>query len=193
MNRTMYVLAFSAVLTIAATFALAQGNGGPVNFQPGPDIQQRYQSPTPRANATKQGKQAVIGSGNASIDTGDAKNVFWNEPLDLGGAGVVVNTDLLWDASSKILYAFAQTTLRCTHGKPVNGNLLIGIYGKKNFLGKPPGAGWWVAELQQGECQAPQAGIYGCKFGPSGQALACGRAELDPRVNDMAIVEAMRF
>jgi len=99
----------------------------------------------------------------------------------------------LWDSSSKILYAFAHTTLRCSHGKSVEGDILIAIYGKKNYLGKPPGSGWWMVDLQQDQCRAPQAGLYGCKFSASGDTLACGHAELDPRINDMAITEATRF
>ena len=89
------------------------------------------------------------------IDTGDPKNSFWSEAADLGGVGSVANADMLWDASSKILYVFAHTSLRCTHGKATEGDILIGIYGKKNFLGKVPGSGWWVVELAQNQCQAP--------------------------------------
>jgi len=138
-------------------------------------------------------QQAAIGHGKAIIDTGDPKNSFWNEAVDLDGAGNVVNADMLWDASSKILYAFAHTNLRCTHGKSIEGDILIGVYGKKNFLGKTPGSGWWVVDLAQNQCQAPVAGLYGCKFDAQGTTLACGHAELDPRINDMAIVESTRF
>jgi hypothetical protein len=135
----------------------------------------------------------VIGQGSTSIDTGDPKNSFWTESVDLSGAGTIVNTDMLWDASSKIFYTFAHTSLRCAHGKAIEGNVLVGIYGKKNILSKKPGSGWWVVELAQNQCQAPLAGLYGCKFDAQGNNLACGRAELDPRVNDVAIVEATRF
>ena len=127
------------------------------------------------------------------IDTGDPKDSFWNEPADLGGNGEVVNADMLWDASSKILYAFAHIGLHCSHGKSTEGDILIGIYGKKNFLGKATGSGWWVVNLAQNQCQAPTAGLYGCKFDTQGATLACGHAELDPRINDMAIVESTRF
>jgi len=48
-------------------------------------------------------------------------------------------------------------------------------------------------DLQLGQCQAPLAGLYGCKFGPDGQPYACGRTEIDPRINDLAIVEGTRF
>ena len=193
MTRTISVFSLAPVILACAVAAAGQGSTGPVIFQPGPDLQKRCLSPSPGQGATKQSKQAAIGHGKAMIDTGDPKNTFWNEPSDLSGAGTVVNADMLWDASSKIFYAFALTTLRCTHGKSIDGDVLIGIYGKKNFLSKSPGSGWWVVELAQNQCQAPLAGLYGCKFDSQGNNLACGRAELDPRINDMAIVEATQF
>jgi len=192
MKRTTIILSF-LIVTLTAMFAAAQGARGPVAFEPNPELQKRVNSPSPGSGATNQAKKAAIGHGKAFIDTGDPKNSSWNETIDLSGAGQVVNADLLWDGSSKILYAFAHATLRCTHGKTTEGDILIGVYGKKNFLGKPAGSGWWVVELQQGQCESPLAGLYGCKFGVNGNAVACGRAELDPRINDMAIVEATRF
>ena len=182
------VLVFLAILATAVVSA-AQGSLGPVSFEPSADLQKRALSPSPGSNAMK---KSTIGRGKTSIDSGDPKSLFWTESVDLS-AGDVVNADMLWDSSSKIFYTFAHTTLRCTHGKTVEGDLLVGIYGKKNFLGKTTGSGWWVVDLQQGQCQAPLAGMYGCKFSAGGQILACGRAEVDQRINDMAIVESTRF
>ena len=186
-------LMVSTAIGLFASVALGQGSTGPVNFQVSPDIQNRYSSPVPGPGASGQTKKAVIGTGKTSIDTGDPKNSFWTESVDLSGTGTIITADMLWDASSKIFYAFAHTNFRCTHGKSIEGNVLVGIYGKKNILSKTPGAGWWVVELAQNQCQAPLEGLYGCKFDAQGNILACGRAELDPRINDMAIVEAMRF
>jgi len=183
----------SLVVSLFAIAAIAQGASGPVNFQVSAEMQSRYTSPVPGPGATGQTKKAVIGTGKTAIDTGDPKNSFWTETVDLSGTGTVVTADMMWDSSSKILYAFTHTDLRCAHGKSIEGNVLVGIYGKKNVLSKTPGAGWWVVELAQNQCQAPLAGLYGCKFDPQGNVLACGRAELDPRINDMSIVEATRF
>jgi len=186
-------LGFALLTVTVAAIGQGQESTGPVNFQVAPDFQRRYMSPSPGPNASGQGKRAAIGKGNAMIDTGDPKSTFWTEPADLSGAGTVVNADMLWDATSKIFYAFAHTPLRCAHGKSIEENVLIGIYAKRNILSKTPGSGWWVVELAQNECQAPLAGLYGCKFDSQGNNLACGRAELDPRINDMAIVEATKF
>jgi hypothetical protein len=185
----VYLLAAIVAVTVSAAAQAV----GPITFQPSPELQKRVLSPSPAPGATNQARKAVIGEGKASIDTGDPKDSFWNETLDLSGAGQIVTADLLWDGSSKILYAFGHSTLRCSHGKSTEGGVLVGIYGKKNFMDKPAGSGWWVVELKQDECHAPLPGLYGCKFNTSGAPLACGRAELDRRLNDMAIVEATRF
>ena len=180
MKRIFCWFSMLLVMLTVAIAANAQGSVGPVTFQVGTDMRKRVLSPGPGPGGTNQSKKALIGRGRAMMNTGDVKDPFWTETIDISGAGQVTSTDMLWDSSSKILYAFAQTTLRCTHGKTVDGNILIGIYGKKNFLEKPMGSGWWVVELEKDQCEAPQAGLYGCKFSPSGQTLACGRAEWIP-------------
>jgi hypothetical protein len=185
MTRVFVLLALLATAIASA----AQGAVGPVDFGPSEPLQKRALSPSPGANAVR---QAAIGRGKTTIDSGDPKSELWSETVEIS-AGNLVNTQMLWDPTAKILYAFAHNTLRCTHGKTVDGDILIGLYGKRNFLDKAPGSGWWVVDLQQGECEAPLAGLYGCKFGPRGEALACGRAEVDPRINDLAIVEATQF
>ena len=190
MTRTVW----GCVLVMLACAVLSAAQvAGPVSFSPNSDLLQRYQSPSPGPGATNVSKRAAIGSGKTMIDTGDPKNSFWTEPADLAGAGGGATADMLWDASSRIFYVYSHTTLHCSHGKTIEGGLLVGTYGKKNILGKTAGAGWWVVDLQEGQCQAPLAGLYGCKFSAGGATLACGRAELDPRINDMSIVESTRF
>ncbi len=193
MKLTMFFFWLTIGITFFTSMAAAQGSVGPIIFGVEPGLQKRYLSPSPGPGATGQTKQAAIGKGNIRIDTGDPKNPFWTEPLDISGAGNVVNADMLWDNSSKIFYTFANMTLRCTHGKSTDGDILIGIYGKRNVLSKTPGSGWWVVSLAQDQCQAPLPGLYGCKFDSLGNTLACGRAELDPRINDISIVESMHF
>jgi hypothetical protein len=192
MRQCVSALSILALLVCAAV-ATGQSSIGPVLFQPGPEVQKRYMSPAPGQGATNQSKRAVIGQGKTVINTGDPKNLSWSEPIDLTGAGTIVNSDMLWDGSSRIFYVFANTSLRCTHGKATETGILLGIYGKRNFLSKTPGSGWWVVDLAKDQCQAPVAGLYGCKFDSYGNTLACGRAELDPRINDMSIVEGTQF
>jgi len=194
LNLLMKPVFLSIAFMSWVTFAFGQGAVGPVRFQPGSDVLLRAQSPSPGPGATDKGNKEVIGQGLTMLHTGNPNSLFWKENMDISGAGQLVNADFLWDGSSKILYAFGRITLRCTRGfKTDDLNVLLGIYGKRNFLSKPVGSGWWLVSLEKDQCDAPQAGLYGCKFSQSGQQLACGRMELNPGINDMEVVDAVRF
>jgi len=55
-------------------------------------------------------------------------------------------------------------------------------------LSKPIGSGWWVAELDAGQCNVPAAGIYGCRFDADGTNKNCGAATVQPDEDDVVIV-----
>ena len=62
------------------------------------------------------------------------------------------------------------------------------VYGKDNKLDKPTGSGWWVAELDAGECGVHEAGLYGCRFDPNGTNADCGSATIQDERDDVQIV-----
>jgi hypothetical protein len=47
--------------------------------------------------------------------------------------------------------------------------------------------------LDEGECHAKEAGLYGCKFDANGNATACGVATVDEKNDDVVIVEAAKM
>ena len=47
-------------------------------------------------------------------------------------------------------------------------------------------------DLDESECKAKVAGLYGCKFDADGNATACGMATLDEKNDDLVIVEATK-
>jgi hypothetical protein len=53
--------------------------------------------------------------------------------------------------------------------------------------GKPAGSGFWVVELDKGECGAQAAGLVGCRFDAHGSATACGAAMVDDKNDDVVI------
>jgi hypothetical protein len=44
--------------------------------------------------------------------------------------------------------------------------------------------------LDEGECAAKAAGLYGCAFDTKGQSTACGVATLDEKNDDLIVVTA---
>jgi hypothetical protein len=62
----------------------------------------------------------------------------------------------------------------------------------ENGRNTPAGSGWYVMDLDESECKAKMAGLYGCKFDTNGNATACGMATLDEKNDDLVIVEATK-
>jgi hypothetical protein len=56
---------------------------------------------------------------------------------------------------------------------PESGSILIALYAKGN-PGKPVGSGWYLVNLNAGQCAAKEAGTFGCKFDASGNLTEKG-------------------
>jgi len=146
----------------------------------------------PPASATK---ATSIGNGKTTVSTqnnaADTDSV-WVEKLDIDGDGDVDDTNLLWDDEDKVLYAFASGSFTCKNGGTGSGNLLIAAYAAGNPKMRPAGSGFWVADLDAGECGAQAAGLWGCKFDAKGNETACGAAVLDAKNDDLTIVKVVK-
>ena len=64
---------------------------------------------------------------------------------------------------------------------------------------KPAGSGFWLADLDKGECGAQGGATYaagnamwGCKFDAQGNETACGVAMLDEKNDELVIVTASK-
>ncbi len=145
--------------------------------------------PGPGPNAKQQSKQAMIGKGKAMVKT-SKDNTTWVEEVDIDGSGRAVDTQMLWDDTDKVLYTYAEKSFQCADGSSGDGNFLIATYGKGNRPKKPAGSGWWLADLDKGECKARADQLFGCKFDASGKNTACGVATLNEKTHELTIIEA---
>jgi len=145
--------------------------------------------PGPGPNAKQQSKQAMIGQGKAMVKT-SKDNTTWVEEVDIDGSGRAVDTQMLWDDTDKVLYTYAEKSFQCADGSSGDGNFLIATYGKGNRPKKPAGSGWWLADLDKGECKARADQLFGCKFDASGKNTACGVATLNEKTHELTIIEA---
>ena len=160
-----------------------------VTYQVNPTVTGKAMNPMPSPNAKQQSKQAMIGKGDTAVKT-SKDNSFWVEEIDISGSGNPVETQMLWDDTDKVLYQYADTSFRCSDGSTATGDFLIATYGRNNTDKQPAGSGWWIADLDRGECKARTDEMFGCKFNASGKNTMCGVADLNEKTNDLTIIEA---
>jgi len=125
----------------------------------------------PPANASQ---ATSIGKGRVSINRSNPSYV-WSQEVDYDNDGTMEDTDYLYDTVDKMTYLYIEKDFTCAGGMSRgSGGLLIAVFGEGNKLRKPAGSGWYVAELDKGECNAQAAALWGCKFDANGDATVCG-------------------
>lgn len=149
------------------------------------------QNPMPPANAKK---AASIGKGKAMAKTSNAAgddDSVWVQKIDIDGDGTVDEVDTLWDDEDKVLYLYDELDVDCalTDGT-ASASLLVALFGKGNPKKQPVGSGWYAVQLDEGECAAEEASLYGCHFDASGNPTACDEATVDYANDELDLVEA---
>jgi hypothetical protein len=207
-SRRAAVTAFSAVLLVG----ICAGCGGtsekkqaqesatpPAAAPPKPGTPQvkksaavaaKAENPKPAVRAQKKTAADGVGKGSASYTAkghpaGSA--TFWAEEMDVDDSGNPVLVDVGLDKKDKVLYVAKERTFSCSNGGTADGEVLMAVYGKGNTKDKPAGSGWFVAELDAGECGVPTAGLYGCKFDADGNPTECGGAVVQEEADDVTI------
>jgi hypothetical protein len=188
--RILMILGLLAALGVVAV--LAQGAPPTVGPAVNPASVQKKAGTPPPANATKvksAGGTAVKAStANAAADD----DSFWTEEIDIDGDGNVEATSLIWDDEDKVLFSYSDGTFTCANGGTGTGELLIATYAAGNTGKRPAGSGFWVADLDAGECAAQAEGLWGCRFNPAGKPTACGVVTIDDKADDIVIVTAKK-
>jgi hypothetical protein len=159
--------------------AIAPISAGQQSTQVGLDSKQKPSAATttaaknvqPPANA----KQATsIGEGRIAVNRANPSYV-WTQEVDYDNDGTVEETDYLLDPVDKMTFLFVEDDFTCADGTGRgNGAILIAVYGEGNKQRKPAGSGWYVAELDKGECNAQAAALWGCRFDANANPTACG-------------------
>jgi hypothetical protein len=63
-------------------------------------------------------------------------------------------------------------------------------YAKGNPANKRVGSGWYMVNLNAGQCVAKKAGTFGCKFDANGNATECGAATVNDATGEIDVVVA---
>jgi anti-sigma factor RsiW len=141
-----------------------------------------------KATKTAGGNKETVSTANSASDD----DSFWVEKLDVDGDGDVEDSNLVWDDEDKVLFAYSVGAFTCKNGGTATAELLVATNAAGNARGRPAGSGFWVADLDKGECGSAQTGLWGCKFDATGTETACGVATIDDKTDDIVIVTASK-
>jgi hypothetical protein len=188
--REIGMFAIVGVFAAAASLAATQSTAvGPV-VKPGAVAKKAGTPPPAGAKTTKTagGNKLKVSTANSAADDDSA----WVEKLDIDGDGDVEDTNLVWDDEDKVLYAYSVGAFTCKNGGTATAELLVATNGTGNPGNKPAGSGFWLADLDKGDCGAQAAALWGCKFDAGGNETACGAAVLDEKNDDIVIAAASK-
>jgi hypothetical protein len=138
-------------------------------------------------------KTKTAGANKVKVSTANSAtddDSMWAERIDVDGDGDVEDSNLVWDDEDKVLFAYSTGAFTCKNGGTATADLLVATFAAGNARNRPVGSGFWVADLDKGECAAQVAGLWGCKFDPTGTETACGVATLDEKNDDLVVVAA---
>lgn len=144
----------------------------------------RAMSPVPPANAKRKQQADTIGEGGVRIRI-HGRSKYWEEE-SYGSVDHLPGdvTAFLHDARRGILYAYRHGDFACKNDR-MNGRIVEALYTPNNSAGREAGSGWYVAQLDAGDCGVKQPGLYGCKFTEKGQYTECGRAKINRQNGDI--------
>jgi len=155
----------------------------------GTQLNAKAATPAPGSNAKNTTQKASVGKGATSVKASQPSS-FWTEELDVDDDGTVENSQYLYDAKRGILYTYREDDFACPNGNPESGSILMALYANGNPANKPVGSGWYLVNLNAGQCAAKKAGTFGCKFDANGNATECGAATVNDATGEIDVVVA---
>jgi len=180
---SMWLLGFG-ILAAAQT---PQQNAPKVKV--GAQLTAKASAPAPGAAAKATAQKASVGKGTTSVKASQPSS-FWTEDMDVDDDGTVETSDYLYDAQRGVLYTYREDDFTCPNGNPESGSILMALYAKGNKANKPVGSGWYLVNLNAGQCAAKKAGAFGCKFDANGNATECGAAKVNNATGEIDVVVA---
>ena len=178
MNKTGASLGIM-VLMVFCIFAAAQSQQQTaMKVIVGNQLTAKATAPAPGVTAKGISQKESIGKGETSIMASQPSS-FWSEELDVDDDAIVETSDFLYDAQRGIVYAYREDDFTCPNGDSETGSILMALYATGNNAAAPVGSGWYVVSVNEGQCAAEKAEMYGCRFDANGNPTECGVATLN--------------
>jgi hypothetical protein len=171
--------------TGTASSASAKSAGPDVKVNPAAVVRASQPPPATASQTT------TAGHGNLSVNTANSptdSDPTWIESIDVDLDGSAEAAEYTYDDDDKVTYIFANVSFPCINGNGTfKGGMLTAVYGLNNTWGKAPGAGWYVTELNAGQCAAAAKALWGCRFDATGARTECGWATIQADKDDIII------
>jgi hypothetical protein len=187
MNRVSLLVSFAL-----AGFGLAVAQTTPQTapkVRVGSQLTAKAGTPSPGSTAKNNATKSSIGKGSATARALQPSS-FWTEEMDVDDDGTVETNDFLYDAQRGVLYTYREDDFACPNGNPESGDILMALYAKGNKANKPVGSGWYLVNLNAGQCAAKTAGTFGCKFDVNGNPTECGAAKVNNATGEIDVAVA---
>jgi hypothetical protein len=145
---------------------------GLTNRRPGLDAK--------RGVALGQGALGVAATPNA---------VAWFEMVDIDSNGTPEKVGFMWDATSKVIYAYTHDPVTLDDGSTADKGLLVAQFGDGNTKNRPMGSGFWAYATSRDTTSATEVAgtLYGCRFDKYGEETECGPGTWSRVNNDFDI------
>ena len=186
----MKKITFFSVVAMFAVCIFALGQTTQQNapkVKVGTQLTAKATTPAPGTNAKSATQKARLGKGVTAVKASQPSS-FWTEEVDVDDDGVVENNQFLYDAKRGMLYTYREDDFTCPNGNPESGSILMALYAKGNPADKPVGSGWYLVNLNAGQCATKKAGTFGCKFDANGNATECGAATVNDATGEIDLV-----
>jgi hypothetical protein len=138
--------------------------------------------------ANQEGQQPSIGKAPLTISTSQSSSLWTEEDVD--DDGMVEASDFLYDAQKGVVYTYREDDFACSTGGTAVGGILQAFYADGNKAGQPVRSGWSAMDLDETQCGAKHAGIYGCRFDADGNPTTCGVATINKETGDIDVAVA---
>jgi hypothetical protein len=185
---TLFVAAIS-LLAFAILVAAQNTDQNAPKVKVGSQLSAKANTPAPGSTARNTSQQTTIGKGATTARVAQPSS-FWTEDIDVDDDGTVETSDYLYDAQRGILYTYREDNFSCPNGNPESGSILMALYAKDNKADKPVGSGWYLVNLNAGQCAAKKSGTFGCKFDANGNPTECGAAKVNNATGTIDVVVA---
>jgi hypothetical protein len=195
--KTRLTVAFAALGLLAAC-AETQSATAPSSARSGktgvdakinPAALARASQPAPASATTARS----AGKGNLVVNTANSptdSDPTWMESMDFDMDGNVDAAQYTYDDDDKVTYIYTEVAFPCLNGTGTfKGGMLTAVFGVNNTWGKAAGSGWYVTELNAGQCNAMTRAIWGCRFDATGARTQCGWATIQSDKDDILISE----